>query len=160
MRRSSAGPRRRAGGRADIVGAMGASADVEQRSGRKGCEVEGCDRAHNAKGLCAAHYRQNRLGLARADLRPLGPLRPLPRPAAERGCEIAGCARPHAAKGLCHAHYTQERYRGWDRAAMLPVDPSTRTWPPCPEQGCEVEGCDRPHSAKPGSTGGGVCLGV
>ncbi len=51
------------------------------------CTVEGCDRAHQARGLCGTHYsRWRRTGDARA-----------PTPPNPRQCGIPGCQQRHHA---------------------------------------------------------------
>ena len=40
---------------------------------RDACTVPGCPRPVRCRGLCRAHYRQLRTGLAVADMRPIGP---------------------------------------------------------------------------------------
>lgn len=59
------------------------------------CSVEGCGRAHWAKGLCSTHYsRKRRTG---------SPTTPRQR---TRGvCSVDGCDRPRLAQELCSMHY-------------------------------------------------------
>ena len=71
------------------------------------CEIPGCGRRHEARGLCESHYaRWKRTG----DARPDDPLTP----ASESGrlCSVDGCARPHLKNGYCNAHALRVRDTG------------------------------------------------
>jgi len=58
-----------------------------------GCQIEGCDRAHYAKGLCQKHYNAT-----------------LPRKKYETGpCSVEGCTNRINARGLCSAHDRHQR---------------------------------------------------
>lgn len=58
------------------------------------CDIEGCERPHEAKGLCRSHYRAALYS---------DPDRPL--------CDIEACGRTMAYRGMCEKHY-----RGWIEA--------------------------------------------
>jgi len=67
------------------------------------CIVEGCGRAHCARGLCAPHYKKRaRYG----DSMMPPPLR------SARGCTVPECDRPYRAAGYCSTHYQRWRYNG------------------------------------------------
>lgn len=110
------------------------------------CTVEGCEDFANQKGLCNAHYREQKLADPdrphciedgcdkpaisrqlcdthyRARRRNGGSLPERSRPKAEGPCSLDGCDRPAKRKGLCRAHAAEAR-----DAAM----------PPCTVEGCE-----------------------
>ncbi len=67
------------------------------------CRVDGCEKPHDADGLCHGHYqRQKRIGaLDETPLRKPG-----------RKCSVAGCDRPHKARGYCAAHYKRVLVHG------------------------------------------------
>lgn len=60
----------------------------------KVCTVDGCERAHYAKGFCRMHYAQKRFALGVVSGR-------------VKGCAVAGCHEPHSAKGYCKKHYAR-----------------------------------------------------
>jgi hypothetical protein len=51
------------------------------------CEVDGCDRPHNARGMCKGHYKKWWLSNA------------------VRKCGVDGCDRAHEARDMCQTHY-------------------------------------------------------
>ncbi len=65
------------------------------------CTVEGCDRPHAARDLCAKHYQ-----IARATATWV------------KRCTVEGCEGPHRAKGFCNTHYLHDRKR-WREADSL-----------------------------------------
>lgn len=66
------------------------------------CQVEGCDRKHQALGLCKMHYaRYRRHGR-------ITRLLPLERPV----CSILSCERQAVARGWCKMHWTRWRRTG------------------------------------------------
>lgn len=92
------------------------------------CAVAGCDRPHQARGLCVAHYtRWRRSGHT-------GATEVGGRSARGAVCTVAGCDRPHQARGLCPTHYSRWRRTGAIAAALAP---GART--------CSLTGCDQPH---------------
>lgn len=72
----------------------------ERAPGERGCDVNGCDRPHAAKGWCSMHYDR-----VRRDGEP-GPAEPMEarRPKIRHGCQVPGCRRKHRARGLCSSH--------------------------------------------------------
>lgn len=66
-----------------------------------GCSVQGCDRTHKAKGMCAMHYRRT------GDAGGPDPLR-----VRDRECLEPWCPTPAVARSLCQRHYDQRRHRG------------------------------------------------
>jgi hypothetical protein len=89
------------------------------------CTVEGCDRKHEARGLCPAHRNQwQRTGQV-----PTEPLRAYRRD----GCEIEGCENPHRGRGLCNMHLLRLRTKG------DPMDAGQKHKPPrIPEPGLDA----------------------
>lgn len=73
--------------------------------GIRRCFFLGCGREHAARGLCSAHWQQQREG------KPLTPLMRFRN--AGRSCLVEGCGRPSKTKGMCGGHY-QQRMRGKD----------------------------------------------
>ena len=64
------------------------------------CDVEGCERAHLAKGYCSSHYRLWRR-YGDTDKRKI------------RGiCNIEDCTKSHYGRGYCNMHYTRWRNHG------------------------------------------------
>lgn len=60
------------------------------------CSTEGCNRPHNAYGLCRLHRRRATTSA--------------PRP--RRLCEIPGCERVHYGHGFCVMHYSRQKVHG------------------------------------------------
>jgi len=85
---------------ADIPGPLGISWPEffgrERFRVRVDCNFEGCDKPHEARGYCKAHYMQLRRG---QKLRPLK--------AVVVDCNFEGCDKPYYARGYCKAHYVQ-----------------------------------------------------
>lgn len=67
------------------------------------CSIEGCEKKHKAKGLCAMHYRR----LKKNGTTDLPEKTPFWRP-----CDIPGCEKPHYAKGYCVMHYARNKKYG------------------------------------------------
>ena len=59
------------------------------------CEVDGCDRKHEAKGMCKKHYMRDYY------VKHYQPVPPKP----PRLCEVEGCENRHDARGYCKSHY-------------------------------------------------------
>lgn len=96
------------------------------------CEVEGCERKHDAKGYCRIHYERHKKG------------RPMDAPGrGERICDVDNCEQYHKAKGKCAFHYRRLK-KGEDLHSLPRVKRVTRS--------CEVKGCERAHEAR------GFCL--
>ncbi len=84
----------------------------------RACSIEGCDRAHCARGLCKFHYQRQRLtGTTNLVVRPKRQ---------RRGCVIPGCHDLHTAHGLCSKHL-QRRQKHGDPTVVLP--PHRQSWP-------------------------------
>ncbi|WP_084518142.1 endonuclease domain-containing protein [Microtetraspora niveoalba] len=98
------------------------------------CEFEGCGRAHQAKGLCSAHYQQF---VKSGNLTPLYEW--LISPDARCGA-TPSCDRPVYTSSLCRTHYEQ-RKRGVPFAILKPlVNPEgTCAGPECKKE-AEGEG--------------------
>lgn len=58
------------------------------------CTFSGCDRKHEAHGLCKPHYRQAQRG---NQLKPILVVKDY--------CSIIQCSKTHKAKGYCAKHY-------------------------------------------------------
>lgn len=70
------------------------------------CIVDGCRRAHLARGMCGLHY-----GQWRAVQQALLPTR----------CSVASCNRPIKCKGLCGAHYSRQWRNNGSVSADRPI---------------------------------------
>lgn len=89
------------------------------------CDVEWCERKHEAKGYCRMHYQRFRNGL---DMNaPPQEKRP------DQDCIIDSCNQRHIARGYCSMHY-QRFMDGSDMDAPVPVRDSSRA--------CKIEGCE------------------
>lgn len=103
------------------------------------CSVEFCDRQAKAKGLCAAHRRQQVNG------KPFTPIRVVDR---RTRCSFDGCPNPKKSTGLCQPHYMQA-YKGYP---LSPVK-SMKT--------CSFDGCNASLARNSGSkcsTHRGQCI--
>lgn len=67
------------------------------------CSVDGCGRAHAAKGLCAAHY--NRVNQGKEVGGPFTTVK-------TRVCSINGCDRASYGRGWCRVHWDRWRRKG------------------------------------------------
>jgi hypothetical protein len=69
------------------------------------CSFDSCKNASYCKGLCSAHYTQNRRG---------GPLKPIVirSDSTKLPCTVNNCKNNQKAKGLCSAHWYQNHYMG------------------------------------------------
>lgn len=63
----------------------------------KKCSAVDCSKKAQAKGLCHAHYKRQKLGM-QMDA-------PMPHKNAGLACLVDGCAEPAITKGHCHLHY-------------------------------------------------------
>jgi hypothetical protein len=72
---------------------------------KRTCSIPGCNRPHEARGWCNAHYLQ---------WRQTGEIKPtlIRRYDSARGCQVEGCELQHYAKDLCHRHYARQRKTG------------------------------------------------
>jgi hypothetical protein len=96
------------------------------------CTIEGCEKRHNAKGLCHMHYfRLRKFGDPQADAPP-GALKFKER----KPCAVEGCDRAARKRGWCNMHYKRWLVTG-----------TTDDPPPRERPSCSVAGCDRPHVA-------------
>ncbi len=90
------------------------------------CEIEGCGRKHDARGLCKMHnMRRWRYG---------DPLAEISRPQ-NRGvetCTFPGCSNPHDSFGLCRTHRVRQIKHG-DPAYTVP----SKQKPTCADCGCK-----------------------
>lgn len=65
------------------------------------CNIEGCGRPHNAKGLCKAHYSRYQRGHdLTAPWKPRGSSSTPSNP-----CAVENCPETHWAQGYCRIHY-------------------------------------------------------
>lgn len=88
------------------------------------CSVDGCDREPYTRGICNAHWQQERRG------KPFGPIRPRN----QVGCKFEGCEKKHRGRGYCQGHLIQIR-KG------TPLRPLLRQLPPGTP--CAFDTCDR-----------------
>lgn len=75
------------------------------------CTVEGCDRPHDSKGLCAKHYQRMRYQTRQSPNAKKRKQRGEPL-YSTRKCTVEGCDEYYSAKGMCQAHYLMFRYKG------------------------------------------------
>lgn len=106
----------------------------------KTCSVDGCGRAHYAKGFCSLHYERflkygnpHQVALKRkpnftSDL-----------------CCVTGCTGPVFSKGMCRAHYEKTRKYGNPQAQGFSFVPRVVNGV---HQCCSVDGCDSKIAAK------------
>lgn len=99
------------------------------------CTVDGCTRAHKARGYCAVHYQHYLRGVpVRAEIKTRDRT-------PHEHCLEEGCQEPVKAKGLCAAHYARLLRHGHTRF------PDRKK----PAKPCSVAGCESHVYAK------GVC---
>lgn len=79
------------------------------------CTVDGCDRPLMCRGVCNAHYREQRRRGTFARKR--GPV-----------CSVDGCDRPHKGHGLCNMHYQRFRTKGSAGPAERLIAPHGSVW--------------------------------
>lgn len=132
------------------------------------CSFADCHRPHAAKGLCQAHWAQQRRG---EDLKPIKI-----RFKKTGKCSFSGCDRPDVAFNLCSGHYSQQKL-GKTLTPLRQVIPrqGVCSFPDCsksvhtsglcrghygqwqrgeklrpfrqPKSSCDIEGCTEPHYA-------------
>lgn len=98
------------------------------------CEIEGCGRPHNAKGLCKAHYSRYQRG---HDL--MAPWKPRGSSSGPaNACGVESCQDGHWAQGYCRIHY---RAIMSDPETRLPLKSRARYSPgSCPVPECGYSG--------------------
>lgn len=98
------------------------------RGYRTGCDIDGCDQPHLARGLCSTHYTAAaRLAAAEID-------------APE--CGFEGCDRPQRASGLCDAHRRQ-------KGPLKPIRVAGAPKPPKAPRVARVASTRAPRAPKP-----------
>lgn len=110
----------------------------------KACAVEGCGRAHIARGFCRLHYTRAFLGVSGE----VGGPELLKSPAGRSGCLAEGCAQPRASReGYCRTHVAR-----WRRAGSLEpppvVPPRHGTNAMYALHGCRCDWCRAEHAAR------------
>lgn len=88
------------------------------------CSIEGCNRKHEAKGLCSFHYLQQYKG-RKITLNPTKQ-----RMKGDEICLFEGCEKKAKSFGYCNTHYFQ-LYRNTE---LKPIRKG--------KQKCKIEGCD------------------
>ena len=81
------------------------------------CSVEGCERKHDARGLCSNHRQQLKLQTQTIL------------------CSIEGCNRPSHTRSYCQYHYNRLKKDG----ILIPIAKASVL--------CSVNGCNRKHRA-------------
>ena len=122
------------------------------------CSVEGCERKHEAKGLCALHHKRLRKGIPldtairQTNKGRICSVEGCGRKyfsndmcyhhyAAGRICSVEGCERRHVAKNLCDTHYSRARNGiSLEKPIRGPALPKGTL--------CIVQGCGREYSVK------------
>jgi hypothetical protein len=73
----------------------------------KFCSLEGCERPHQARGLCGKHYNKAyEYYDSHGHLKNKFKIYPY-KPKVISLCGIKGCENPHHVKGICLGHYTE-----------------------------------------------------
>ena len=111
------------------------------------CEIEGCERKHEAHGLCKAHYKR------RAKGQPLDPPFKVlpsrrPRKSIPEVCTFDGCQRKHHARDWCSRHYWRWKTTGSPDGVPLGVGglrPLRIKKNICGDCGIPISKDDRPH---------------
>lgn len=105
-----------------------------------GCEVEGCERPRNSRGLCRGHYsRLRKHGTPTPEGQPrlITPNRPVSTAPEGRPCSVRGCTTRTRGGGMCSAHQRRKKRHGTPTPDHLPV--STQIEAPCDYDGCDKE---------------------
>jgi len=99
------------------------------------CIVDGCDKPHVAKGLCAMHReRKKRTG-------GIGGAAPIINRNHSDKCKVEGCSRPYSGKGYCDLHH-----RRWKETGDVgDVNPKFERKSRHPNDICDVDGCGGKH---------------
>jgi len=103
------------------------------------CSIDGCGRAHNAKGFCSLHYERF---LRYGD--PLFVQKNRPPNYKVVSCSVEGCCTPIFSKGLCRVHAEKLRKFG-NVDAVSALTPRFLDGKPIK---CCVDGCEKDVQAK------------
>ena len=106
-----------------------------RRPSRTGCDVDGCDRTHWAKGYCRLHY-QRVTATGSTEARKPGPV---PSAEADKLCTFPDCGRRLKRHGLCDTHSKQQA-RG---ETLHPIRNYSSAGPK--HEGCKADGCPALH---------------
>ena len=104
------------------------------------CSIEGCGRAHNAKGFCSLHYERF---LKSGD--PLFVQKKRPPNFKDVICSVEGCCTPIFSKGLCRSHSDKLKKHGDVAAAGFAFVPRSIDGKAIK---CNVDGCEKDVQAK------------
>lgn len=72
---------------------------------KKKCNIPGCTRESEVKGLCRSHYNQYYNGYIDIHGKSLITRINVDKIKRYKGCKIKGCDNPHHGKGFCSIHY-------------------------------------------------------
>lgn len=108
------------------------------------CDVPGCERVHEARGYCRAHYRrwQATGSPGPAEIQKKSPL------PSDGLCIVIVCEHPARTRGYCNGHYARFRLTGDAGTATLKTQA-----PRGSNTICTVEGCARDARCR------GLCIG-
>lgn len=99
------------------------------------CEVLGCGRKHDARGLCKAHYKRREHGVTPLNI-PIGAVVRTQPESCTAPCSPP-CERKCMSLGLCNAHW-QRQYMGHTLDGPIRVH----------RVGCDVPECERKHNRR------------